>query len=201
MIPQMRIPSALHFALPALFLSGCAAPRTSPTPDTLVNEPVGASSDRMWAAAQETLRRQLFRIDRLDRSAGVMTSFPETSAQFFEFWRSDVATARDAFESSLNPIRRWVEVSLAEDTDTSLPALAVIVHKERLSAPDRQFNSTGAAYQFFGDSLPSTTGQPRVTPQDDRWIDLGRDAAMEARLRGLILRRAGIPMETGAAVP
>ena len=68
--------------------------------------------------------------------------------------------------------------------------LEVAVHKQRFSSPDRQFNSTGAAYQYFGDSLPATTGEPRVTAADDRWLDLGRDPAMEDRLLQAILERA-----------
>jgi len=58
-----------------------------------------------------------------------------------------------------------------------------------LSSLDRQFNSTGAAYQFFGDSLPSTTGRYRVTESDDRWLDRGRDPAMEDRLIRDIAKR------------
>jgi len=64
-----------------------------------------------------------------------------------------------------------------------------VVHKERLSSPDRQFNSSGAAYQYFGDSLPSTTGLARISEKDDRWLDCGRDPAMEDYLLRAILKR------------
>ena len=67
----------------------------------------------------------------------------------------------------------------------------VRVYKQRLSSPDRQFNSSGAAYQFFGDSLPSTTGKAIRPEVDDRWIDLGRDHALEDALLKSILSRAG----------
>ena len=117
---------------------------------------------------------------------------PETSQHFFEFWRHDVETRRDSWEASLNPIRRWVEVTVARGNDETWAGLSVVVHKERLSSPDRQFNSTGAAYQYFGDNLPSTTGLARVTAEDDRWLDLGRDPAMEDYLLRIILGGAGI---------
>ena len=68
----------------------------------------------------------------------------------------------------------------------------MVVHKERLSSPDRQFNSTGAVYQYFGESLPSTTGLERVTAEHDTWLDIGRDLAMEEYLLRGLLQRAGM---------
>src|SRR3990172_3469060 len=154
----------------------------------LVTEP-SEHADQLWEAVQETLRRGRFQIDRVDRAAGIVTTLPEASQHFFEFWRHDVDTPRDAWEATLNPMRRWVEVSLTRADDGPWTQLAVVVHKERLSSPDRQFNSSGAAYQYFGESLPSTTGKSRVTAKDDRWLDCGRDPAMEDYLLRAILKR------------
>jgi hypothetical protein len=142
-----------------------------------------SDSDRLWEASQEALRRHSFKLDRVDRSNGVITTLPETSQSIAEFWRRDVHTPRDLAESTLNPIRRWAEVMFMATDDGTLSEFEVVVHKERLSSLDRQFNSTGAAYAFFGDSLPSTTGLVRVTPEQDRWVDLGRDHATENFLR------------------
>ncbi len=122
----------------------------------------------------------------------MITTMPVSSQHFLEFWRHDVATREDLWESTLNPIRRWVEVAVNRDDAGAWAALEVIVHKERFSAPDRQFNSTGAAYQFFGNNLPSTTGAERITSEDERWLDLGRDPAMEAYLLAKILERADV---------
>ena len=155
-------------------------------------------ADRLWNAITETLRRYRFRLDRVDRRAGVVTTMPVTSQHLLEFWRHDVDTWPDLWEATLNPIRRWVEVSVTAAEDGTWGELAITVHKERLSSPDRQFNSTGAAYQFFGDSLPSTTGLIHVTPEHDQWLDQGRDGAMEGCLLRAMLERADI--ETGATV-
>ena len=154
-------------------------------------------ADQLWEAVQETLRRGRFQLDRVDRAAGVITTLPENSQHFFEFWRHDVDTSRDALEATLNPMRRWVEVSLTRAEDGPWTQLAVVVRKERLSSPDRQFNSSGAAYQYFGDSLPSTTGLSRVTGKDDRWLDCGRDPAMEDYLLRAVLKRC--PVEADSA--
>ena len=149
-------------------------------------------ADRVWDAIGETLRRHRFRLDRVDRRAGLVTTTPETSQHFFEFWRHDVATWTDAWQASLNPLRRRAEVTVARADEGRWTQLSVAVFKERLSSPDRQFNNTAAAYQFFGESLPSTTGDPKVTPEDERWLDQGRDAAMEDHLLRAILERAGL---------
>lgn len=155
-------------------------------------------SEALWEAIQETLRRGRFRLDQVDRHAGLVTTMPETSQQFFEFWRHDVDTKEDLWESTLNLIRRRVHVNLARAEDGRSGELGVTVYKERFSSPDRQFNSTGAAYQLFGDRLPSTTGQEKVTSADDQWLELGRDPAMEDYLLRAILERAGMPVD---AVP
>jgi len=181
--------------------AGCAGTRHSDFQSTrslTVVEP-SEDADRLWNAIQDTLRAHRYSIDRVDRAAGVITTLPETSKHVLEFWRNDVATARDAWESTINPIRRWVEVTLAGG-EGAWSDLSIVVHKERFSSPDRQFNSTGAAYQFFGDSLPSTTGHYRVTVSDDRWLDLGRDPAMEDRLIRDIAKRCP-EAETPAAGP
>ena len=173
-------------------LAGCRS--ASPTTYTATREisvaPDSEEFDRVWHSAQETLRRHNFVLDRVDHREGLVTTLPEGSQHLFEFWRHDVDTARDFWESVLNPIRRWVEVKITAEGEPDRHVVAVVVHKERLSAPDRQFNSSGAAYQYFGESLPSTTGIERVTHEHSRWLDLGRDAAMEDYLVRRIIDRA-----------
>ena len=192
-----RYLSLILILLSSTPLSGCLASRrgdyVSDRRIALVKDSVQA--DQFWEAVQETLRRERFQLDRVDRRAGVITTMPEMSQHFFEFWRHDVDTRADFWEATVNPIRRWAEVTVSPAADEAWARLAVVVHKERLSSPDRQFNSTGAAYQYFGDSLPSTTGLVRVTAEHDRWLDLGQDPAMEDYLLRKILKR------TEAAVP
>lgn len=149
-----------------------------------------AADEALWVAVQDSLRDYCFRIDRVDLREGVVTTLPETSKQYFEFWRRDAVTAYDVWESSINPMRRWVEVRAVKEPPQSQRVVAVTVHKERLSSPDRQFNNSTAAYRFFGDALPSTTGIMRVTPEYDRWLAMGRDPALEARLVEQIVRRS-----------
>ena len=58
----------------------------------------------------------------------------------------------------------------------------VKVLRERFSTPDRQYNSSGAAFLVYSQSLPATTGKPVVPSRDEYWIDDGRDGEMEERL-------------------
>ena len=177
--------------------SGCLGPRRDDYVSMrriALSEPA-RQSDALWEAIQETLRRGRFRLDRVDRHKGVVTTMPETSQQFFEFWRHDVDTREDLWESTLNLIRRRVRVNMVNADDGRSAELDVAVFKERLSSPDRQFNSTGSAFRFFGERLPSTTGAAKVTAADDRWLKLGRDSAMEDYLLRSILDRAGMPVD------
>ncbi len=148
-------------------------------------------ADQLWTSAETTLRLHRYQLDRIDRNDGIITTLPEPSQHITEPWRSDVHTWRDLMESTINPIRRWVEVQFHKAESGEWSSIEVIVHKERLSSPDRQFNNTGAAYAFFGYSLPSTTGLAKITPEHDAWVALGRDATTESFILSEIVERAG----------
>jgi len=156
--------------------------------------------DQLWNAANETLRRHRFQLDRVDRRSGVITTIPLTSQSIVEFWRHDVDTWQDLWESTLNPLRRKVTINFGRDENGNWTSIAVAVNKQRLSSPDRQFNSTGAAYRYFGTSLPSTTGKVDLSDKDDRWIDEGSDPAMEDYLLRKIFDRAEMDFDTANPV-
>lgn len=182
-----------------LLAAGCGGPRRS---DYVSTARIAIPADdpaqqQLWEAIADTLREEGFRLDRLDRRAGLVTTLPETSKHFFEFWRHDVDTRQDFWEATINPIRRATRVSLQPGPGGATQELTVVVSKEQLSSPDRQFNSTIAAYQIFGNSLPSTTGLARVTPEHEYWFDCGRDEAMEDYLRRRILASANLDGATG----
>ncbi|MGB0716357.1 MAG: hypothetical protein ACPGXK_10790 [Phycisphaerae bacterium] len=174
--------------LTVLAMAGCAANDSRPlTSIEQFSSTDGADRyDSYWEAAQEALRRNRFRIDRVDRTAGILTSFPVLSQNFIEFWRHDVNSRKDLIESTINPIRRRVEVRFQTSDGGVLESMEVVVRKERLSAPDRQFNSTAAAYRLFGETLPTTTGQS-ARGSGITWLDYGRDENLEDYLRLAIL--------------
>lgn len=189
-IARFRFPLALASVM---VVAGCSmSQRTELVSERKITMPArSADADRLWDAVCDTLREHRYRLDRVDRNSGVVTTLPVISAHVLEFWRKDVATRRDLWESTLNPIRRWAEVTVAAAGDDTWAGISISVHKERLSSPDRQFNSTGAAYQYFGNQLPSTMGLARITEAHDQWLSMGRDGAMEDYLLSVIFERAG----------
>jgi len=167
----------------------CTAPqRHGPITTREFNPAVETETEALWTASQDVLREHRFRLDRVDRRAGVVTTQPVTSQQLFEFWRKDVATSYDLLEASMRTVRRWVDVEMAEDDG----ALRVVVHRETLVSPDRQFNNSVVATRMFGTDLPrADTGEP-ISEADNYWIDAGRDPAMEQYLLDRIVARAGV---------
>lgn len=150
-----------------------------------------AQLDDILMACEDVLRDQGFRLDRVDRRAGVVTTHPETSQHFFEVWRKDVATAYDFWEASLNTIRRTVEITTQPDLMKGNARLTVKVIRERYSAPERQFNNSIAAFQFYGTTLPSVETGETLTAADNEWIPDGRDLTMEAAILNKITARTG----------
>lgn len=184
--------------------AGCLSRKSSVPPlssTTLTWTDESPEAERLWSAIQDTLRSHHYELDRVDRRFGVITTLPAGSQQLFEFWRHDVATGRDLLESSLSPTRRRVEVTMNAGEEGGGLRVEVSVLKQRLSSLDRQFNNSGAAYQVFGEKLPATTGQPRISHKDEQWLDLGRDSAMEDYLLRGILSRAGLSDASNSTVP
>ncbi|MFQ5461285.1 MAG: hypothetical protein ACE5E5_01525 [Phycisphaerae bacterium] len=179
----------------AVVSSGCMAPRRSQYDTSLALSAPKQSpeANHYWSTAQRVLRRNRLALDRVDRRAGKITTLPVISQNIFEFWRHDVDTREDLWEATINPIRRWAEVRIAQDADGNWQRLTMIVHKERLSSPDRQFNSTAAAYRLFSATLPTTSGQTRTPSGDERWLDMGVDEAMAAYLLEQIVATTDAP--------
>ncbi|MCH7700066.1 MAG: hypothetical protein IID37_00125 [Planctomycetes bacterium] len=198
MIARTMTHRAAMLMLVLLVPHGCVRPpvASGPTMRTITTAHPG-SIDGPWEAAREVLRRQRFEIDRLDRRAGVIVTRPLTSQSAFEFWRHDVDTSYDLLESTLNAIRRRVTVRVAAGQDDGQAEIDVVVIKERLARPERQFSSSTQAYHFFGDSLPGTAGQLRLGPESEYWIELGRDPAMENYLADRIVARCSQPSNDG----
>ncbi|MEE9293362.1 MAG: hypothetical protein V3W34_00140 [Phycisphaerae bacterium] len=188
--------------LATVFVSGC---RTGEFTEIVGPAPEAAVSrdefPNVWQAATNVLRRQRFKLDRTDRRAGLITTRPVGSQHFFEFWRDDVATSRDFWEATLCSVRRRVMVKIDRDQHDKMCLVTVMVRKERFSTPERQVTNSATAALFLSNELPDVgSGQP-IGDDDTRWQDLGRDPALERRLRELILREASSTGLVGVAVP
>jgi hypothetical protein len=172
-------------------LNGCHAP---PRPVELTAQDITLTDtddyDVLFETCLEVLRVHGYKLDRVDQRAGLITTFPITSQQFFEFWRDDVETAYDVMEASLLTIRRRAEIQVLGEAEGSDHRLVVSVYREKLSTPDRQYNSSAAAFRVFSRTLPSTAGKTIVPERDDVWLPAGRDGLLERRLIREITGRA-----------
>ncbi len=166
--------------LATLTIAGCERPEMADEPVVQTVPGEGDESfEVIWLAAQDVLRRNNFRLDRVDRRAGLISTQPETSQHFFEFWRHDVDTPYDFAEASLRTVRRSAEVSLTPAEPGPGWQMGVTVRKEYFATPERQVTSSAAVLRAFGSDLPGVRGEARVRPEDEYWIDAGRDSAME----------------------
>lgn len=183
---------ALRFiGLCVIAVGGCHRPQATVAPPLAPNVSFcEAGYDDLWTAAEDVLRRHRFRLDRTDSDGGVMTTHAVGSQHFFEFWRDDVATARDAWEATLTHVRRRAVVDISRIPDDGGCKIAVTVYKQRFSTPERQITNSAAAGHFLKNTLPGVRSGRAITSLDSYWIDRGRDAAMEDKLRREIIDRA-----------
>ncbi len=185
-----------HHPLPMLALSlcmtvGCLGPKRNDyqSAQAISLAKGSVESDALWIAIQDTLRQNRFRLDQVDRREGVITTMSVSSQHWFEFWRHDVNSRPDLWESTVNPMRRWVQARVTRNSQGEDSELTISVYKQRFSSPDRQFNYSAAAYEFFGLSLPATTGDAIITDDRNQWLDVGQDPAMEDYLLHKTLER------------
>ena len=171
-------------------LAGCTAPARDGEVATASFADVSHEQrDTLWDAAQDVLREQQFRLDWVDRRSGSIRTQPLTSQQAFEFWRKDVDTSYDLLEATMRTVRRTVDVTLAGGDAGE--TLTVTVRREYFSTPERQFNSSIAGMRMFTTDLPRADTGEQIKDSDSRWIDAGRDPAMERYLLERIVTRAG----------
>lgn len=176
----------------AATLAGCEAP---PAPDgptvARVTAETPAESDLLWQAIDDTLRDRLFDLDRVDRQAGIITTEPQTSASWFEFWRPQPAPGFYAAEANTHTIQRRAAVRVALAGEPAGYDLSVEVERFRQRFEERQADHSAAAMRVFSGMAPLTTGEYLRPGATTSWTPLGRDAAAEQDLLAAILRRYG----------
>lgn len=165
---------------------GCQAPRpiSGDVQVRLANED---AYRQFWFHSISAVRHFGYELDRADPAAGIITSAPLTSKQWFEFWRNDTLGAGQVLEASLQTIRRQVRVEVQPVTGEKGEYQAnVQVYVQRFSQLERQITTPSSAAQAFG-KLP--TIQPAGSPAQAApyWIDLGRDHILE----NAVLHRIG----------
>ncbi len=193
MSPSVRQPLpliclALLTGMGALWLFGCSRPEQ---PETITAAPIADGSlASLWDSALSVLRKHDLRPVRQDRAMGLIETSATTSQQWGEVWRQDVAELYSLAHASLHTTQRKAVVRFIRGEPGWHVEVQVDVY--RLSTPESQITTASSAIQAFSGVLPTTEGEAVPDPQaEHRWVHLGRDPAMEARLLRQILREAG----------
>ena len=131
--------------LAAMGVGGCARYTTPVAPPAERTE-ADRNFEALWDASRQVLRKYYFTIDREDRRAGVITTYPMTGKHFFEFWRRDSVTAGQAGESSIQQIYHTATVRIRRTGDSTYDPLVEIVLWRPPTAGDNVI-SAGEAYR------------------------------------------------------
>jgi len=152
--------------------------------------------DAAFDAAVRELRDAGFRIARNDRRFGVITTWPKESPTAFEPWVGDNTTGDLARRSTLNHLRRAVEITLtpvgrADGEAGADYTLTVAVTLEREQRPNRYLNhSAGGTIAARYDAVPAHLAQQGIPAS--YWEPAGQDPQLAAHLMGEICERAGL---------
>jgi len=191
-MPHMRF---AHLLIPGLILAaclGCAEPG-APNGPTVARVTVADEQefDRLWDSTADVLRAHNLWPDRQDRLSRVITTFPDTSPQYWEFWRPFPTSDFARLEANIGTVRRQAEVRFATTTQANEYDLSVRVDVERYCLAERQATDAASAFQLFGAKLPTAEGRAEPGQADAYWLPIGRDGQMESALLDRILRRYG----------
>jgi len=182
----------LVFVPISLWALGCTAP-AKPTSSTVGRVMIETADDYdfLWDAVGSALRQHNFRLDRQDRLAGVITTYPETSASGFELWRHQPQPAYYWLESNLQTIQRSVTVHIKPEANNMAHDVDVQVARYRYNLEERQVDNPALAMRTFSNAAPTTSGKLVKPSESGEWIPLGRDAQMEESVLSSILARYG----------
>lgn len=137
--------------------------------------------DQLWKTSEEVLRSYLFEIDRREPRSGVMTTQPMVSAQWFEPWRRELTNADDTLTSSVQTVRRTVQLQFTK-TDAGYTVTPRVVVEQQSIQPKRVSGLLSRTYfrrvrgdDTYGDRA-TDAGQLNPT---NYWYATGRDQALE----------------------
>jgi hypothetical protein len=146
-------------------------------------------------AARGVLRDMRFDIVYPPAKPGLVETEPMTGSSWFEFWREDTIGSYQTAESSLHTIRRRVTVAVTPASKGS--QVSVKVEKQRMSAPDSAPQHISAAFNIYRPGDTDLLRQDEMAPHTYRWIEIGRDDALEQR----ILEHIQLRSAPGARLP
>jgi hypothetical protein len=163
----------------AAVLAGCGKPQMMQAQPVCLE---AISRDKLMQVVEKMLFSMRFEIEKYDVENGVIRTRPLSGGQFFELWRSDNAGGFNAAESNLQSIRRTVEF-VFQQQQTGV-CMRCEVTTQRLSLPEEPiqgYYSSSALYTASSQSKQQLNVDTKRL-EKMKWIDLGRDAALEQKI-------------------
>jgi len=135
-----------------------------------------------------------FAIEKSDPNSGIIRTRPLAGAQFFEFWRNDLAGFA---ESNLHSIRRVILLNFSRSVDPGPDgqdnklSINCTVQVQRLTLPEHEVAGSSGAYRMYSQSTPSMQILKLSLEQKQgmAWVDLGNDAELAAHILKRIEKR------------
>lgn len=169
-----------------MLLAGCAGPGRTPFAQRQpVTNPLfvsTANEELVWERAVDVLHDFQFEIAQEDRLSKVIETQPKAGSGLLEPWHPESVDLPNRLESSLQSIRRTVQISLQPSDQQPGYMVSVAAYKEIEDVPGVAANSPGAA--TFSESTPLNRNLDEVVGQStpSQWIRVGRDTALEQAL-------------------
>lgn len=133
-------------------------------------------------AAQDTLIKLHFTIEKADPKTGLIRTHPLSGAQFFEFWRKDSVGSFNRTEADFHSIRRTAALQVSKKAEGT--CIECEVNTQRLSLPEHDVSSSSRAYALFTKSSASLQ-RIKLNPEQRvgvEWVDLGKDGRLAASI-------------------
>ncbi len=142
--------------------------------------------------AQDILAKMHFTIDKADSKLGIITTRPLSSAQFFEFWRSDVVGIKQGLEANIHTTRRTVKLNIVPTAQDICIDCTVSVY--RLTLPEHLISSSSKAYALFSKSTQHMqTLEPHTEQREGMvWANIGKDPDLAMSILNKIKRQIGL---------
>lgn len=171
----------------ALLMAGCvSAPALPPTEPVVVSAP---SFEAVWNATVFALD-EYFDIASEDRTTGRIETRPLVAATLLEPWRRDSTTLYQRLEATLQSERRRAFATVRELAPGQYQ-VSVEVYRELEDLPLPVRSPTGHALFRSEPTLHREYAVVTGEPTSRNWINLGRDAELEARILADIQGRVG----------
>ena len=168
-------------------ITGCASTEQQQTFDQICLSQTDKSVAML--TAEDILAKMHFTIDKADSKLGIITTRPLSSAQFFEFRRSEVVGIKQGLEANIHTTRRTVKLNIVPGAQDLCIDCTVSVY--RLTLPEHLISSGSKAYTLFS---KSTQQMQTLEPHPEQiegmvWHDIGKDPDLAMLILNKIKQR------------